>query len=278
MLFRSGLMAAQFGSMVKRMLTARGAQSGVYAALLAADGFTGIEDVFEQPYGGFCTTVTQSSDKFDLAALSDGLGMRWETLRVAIKRHACVGTNLSTLDAIEELVVETGLKASDIEAVTVAVTESAVSHSGWSPYVPSALTTAQMHLGFCVAMKLIDGDVFVEQMVEDNIARPDLVEFANRVKVVRDPAREAKGRAYARGADVTVTLKNGRVLGKTVDFYLGSAARPLSDAQMAAKFRRLAGKTLAPDKVAEVEKIVGSLESAASVAGLVRVLHNAPGR
>ena len=32
----SGLMAAQFGSMVKRMLTARGAQSGVSAALLAA--------------------------------------------------------------------------------------------------------------------------------------------------------------------------------------------------------------------------------------------------
>ncbi len=43
----SGLMAAQFGSMVKRMQCAKNAQSGLYAALLAADGFTGIADIFE---------------------------------------------------------------------------------------------------------------------------------------------------------------------------------------------------------------------------------------
>jgi len=47
----SGLMAAQFGSMVKRMQCAKNAQSGLYAALLAAEGFTGITDVFDREYG-----------------------------------------------------------------------------------------------------------------------------------------------------------------------------------------------------------------------------------
>ena len=51
----SGLMAAQYGAMVKRMHAGRAAQSGLYAALLASQGFTGIVDVFEAPYGGFCT-------------------------------------------------------------------------------------------------------------------------------------------------------------------------------------------------------------------------------
>src|SRR3990172_1709904 len=46
-----GLMAAQYGSMVKRMHHAKGAQSGLYGALLAAKGFTGIKNIFESEYG-----------------------------------------------------------------------------------------------------------------------------------------------------------------------------------------------------------------------------------
>ena len=52
----SGLMAAQYGAMIKRMHAGRAAQSGLYGALLAEAGFTGIVDVFELPYGGFCST------------------------------------------------------------------------------------------------------------------------------------------------------------------------------------------------------------------------------
>src|SRR6202451_2697127 len=42
----SGLMAAQYGAMVKRMHAGRAAQSGLYGALLASRGFTGIVYVF----------------------------------------------------------------------------------------------------------------------------------------------------------------------------------------------------------------------------------------
>jgi aconitate decarboxylase len=267
----SGLMAAQFGSMVKRMFSAKGAQSGLYAALLAADGLTGIEDVFEEKYGGYCTTFSQTPDQFNLPALSEGLGTRWETMRIAIKPHASVGTNLAALDAFDELIKETGLKAADVDGITIAVTESALHHSGWSPYVPQSLTTAQMHMGFCVAMKLIDGEVFVDEMVEENIARPDLVELANRVKVIRSPEREQKGIAYARGADVEVVLKDRRTLSKTVDFYVGSSQRPMTDTQITTKFRRLASKSLSPEKVTELEGTILNLERA-SVANLVKVL------
>ncbi len=268
----AGLMAAQFGSMVKRMLVGKGSQSGLYAALLAADGFTGIEDVFEEEFGGYCTTFTQSTDQFDLTELTSELGTRWETMRIAIKHHACVGTNQSTLDALDELMMETGLQASDIDEITIAVTQSALSHSHWSPYVPGDLTAAQMHMGFCVAMKLIDGEVFVDQMTESNIGRPALVAFANRVNVVRDEAREEKGRPYARGASVNIVLKNGKTLNKTVDFFLGSYLRPMTSAQMSAKYRRLASRTLSPEKVAAIENTVWNLEQAASLTELTNHL------
>src|SRR6202012_5782000 len=93
----SGLMAAQYGAMVKRMHAGRAAQSGLYGALLADAGFTGITDVFESEYGGFCTTFSRSRDRFNLSELTSGLGERFETLGVALKFYACVGSNHTTL-------------------------------------------------------------------------------------------------------------------------------------------------------------------------------------
>src|SRR4249920_3670237 len=86
----AGLMAAQFGSMVKRMHAGRSSQSGLYGALLAAEGFTGIQDVFEAPYGGFCTTFSRSNDRFNMDELSASLGERFETMRIALKFYSCV--------------------------------------------------------------------------------------------------------------------------------------------------------------------------------------------
>jgi aconitate decarboxylase len=272
----AGLMAAQFGSMVKRMLCGKNSQSGVYAAMLAADGFTGIENVFEQHYGGYCTTFTQTEDDFDLTQLSDGLGTRWETLRITVKRFCCSAMVMAPLDAVQELVAETGLKACDVDAITVAATDTTISHGGWWPYVPSGLTGAQMHIGFGIAMLLIEGDVFVDQMVEANVARPDLVELANRVKVVRSEAREKLTREYHRGADVEVLLKNGTVLRKTADFFLGTCERPMSDAQMSEKYRKLASKTLPITDVAAIEACVWGLERETSIARLAGILRGEP--
>ena len=272
----SGLMAAQFGSMVKRMQCAKNAQSGLYAALLAAEGFTGIADVFDQPYGGYCTTFSQTKDGFDLSELSAGLGSRWETMRIDLKRHAALGTNFAPMDAVEELMQEEGLKAADVEEVTVHATQATVSHGSWK-YEPTGLTSAQMNLGFCIAMQLIEGEVFVDQMVERNIARADLVELAHRVKAVRDMEREHKGRDFARGAAVEVRLKDGRVLKRVVDHFVGSHHRPMTEAQIVAKFRKVASKTLPASAVDAIEQIVWNLDQAASMAPLAQILRGTPG-
>src|SRR5712672_4052664 len=99
----AGLMAAQYGAMVKRMHAGRSSQSGLYGALLAEQGFTGIENVFEAEYGGFCTTFSRSQDRFRLAELTAGLGSIWQTMGVALKFYACVGSNHTTLDALREM-------------------------------------------------------------------------------------------------------------------------------------------------------------------------------
>ena len=126
----SGLMAAQYGAMVKRMHAGRAAQSGLYAALLASEGFTGIVDVFEAPYGGFCTTFSRSRDRFQLTALTAGLGERFETMRVSLKFYACVGSTHTTLDALADINKRHPFIAGDVERIIVHASQVTIDHAG----------------------------------------------------------------------------------------------------------------------------------------------------
>src|SRR5713226_5487323 len=165
----AGLMAAQYGSMVKRMHAGRSSQSGLYGALLAEAGFTGIVDVLESAYGGFCTTFSRSTDRFDLSQLVRGLGETWQTMGVALKFYACVGSNHTTLDAIREMQVERPFSGRDVDRIVVHASRATVEHVGWK-YVPQGLTSAQLNLPYSVATLLLEGDCFVEQFTEDKVA------------------------------------------------------------------------------------------------------------
>src|SRR5947209_6830370 len=133
----SGLMAAQYGAMVKRMHAGRASQSGLYGAVLAEQGFTGIENVFEAEYGGFCTTFSRSRDRFRLAELTAGLGTVWQTMGVALKFYACVGSNHTTLDALREMQRERVFGAKDVKKIIVHASQVTVDHAGWKEDVIS---------------------------------------------------------------------------------------------------------------------------------------------
>src|SRR6202030_3476387 len=131
----AGLMAAQYGAMVKRMHAGRAAQSGLYGALLAEAGFTGIVDVFESEYGGVCTTFSRSHDRLRLAELTAGLGERFETFGVALKFYSCVGSNHTTLDAIRSIAARRPFRVDDVAKIVVHGSQATVDHVGW-PYKP----------------------------------------------------------------------------------------------------------------------------------------------
>src|SRR6202011_3262038 len=117
-----------YGAMVKRMHAGRAAQSGLYAALLAKAGFTGIVDVFESPYGGFCTTFSRSQDRFHLAELTSGLGERFETFGVALKFYSCVGSNHTTLDAIRSVAARRPFRSDEVAKIVVHGSQATVDH------------------------------------------------------------------------------------------------------------------------------------------------------
>ena len=247
----AGLMAAQYGAMVKRMHAGRSSQSGLYGALFAEDGFTGIVNVLESEYGGYCTTFSRSTDRFDLGELTAGLGQVWQTMGVALKFYACVGSNHTTLDALRDMRGERPYRAGDVAKVVVRGSQVTMDHVGWR-YTPQGLTSAQLNLPYCVGTYLIEGACGVEQFTEDKVADAERMRYAEKVEVHHDPEITAKGARFRHMVRVELHLKDGTRMERTVESARGSEQRFASEAEVVEKFETLARKALAPGQVAEL--------------------------
>ncbi len=251
----SGLMAAQYGAMVKRMHAGRAAQSGLYGALLAQAGFTGITDVFESPYGGFCTTFSRSQDRFDMGQLTAGLGERFETMGVALKFYSCVGSNHTTLDALRAIAGRRPFAPEDVARIVVHGSQATVDHVGW-PYRPESLTTAQMNLPFCVATLLTEGDVFVDQFSDAAIADPRRIALAAKVEVRHDPAITVRGAKFRHLVRVELELNNGTRERETVEAPRGSEQKFASENDVVEKFRKLTRRVVPPAHAERIAALV----------------------
>ena len=267
----AGLMAAQFGAMVKRMHAGRSSQSGLYGALLAANGFTGIVDVFENPYGGFCSTFSRSTDRFNLAELTSGLGERFETMRIALKFYSCVGSNHTTLDAIRDMRARHPFGPDEVDRITVHGSRVTVEHVGW-PYKPQGMTSAQLNLPYCVATLLLEGDVFVDQFSDALIADPARMALSTRVSTHEDPAITARGSRYRHMVRVEVKLKDGTVMQETREAPRGSEDSFATAEDVIAKFRKLAERRIGNAQVDDIVEQVMGLERLGTMDGLMRSL------
>jgi 2-methylcitrate dehydratase PrpD len=255
----AGLMAAQYGSMVKRMHAGRSSQSGLYGALLARNGFTGIIDVFEAPYGGFCTTFSRSTDLFDLDELSAGLGERFETMRISLKFYSCVGSNHTTLDAIRDIRARRPFGLGELEKIVVHGSQVTVDHVGW-PYRPEGLTSAQLNLPFCVATLLIEGDVFVDQFTPAAVDDGKRIALSRRVEVVHDPAITALGSAFRHKVRLDIHLRDGSVESEAREAPRGSEQSFASADEIVDKFRKLTRHAMSATRQAALIDAVLALE------------------
>ena len=266
-----GLMAAQFGAMVKRMHAGRSSQSGLYGALLAAGGFTGIVNVLESEYGGFCTAMSQSKDQFDLKELTAGFGSVWQTMGVALKFYSCVGSNHTTLDAIREMQTEKPFGAKDVKKIVVHGSKVTMEHVGWK-YSPQGLTSAQLNLPYCVATWLIEGDCFVDQFTEDKVADPARMALAEKVEVHEDKAITAKGAKFRHMVHAEAHLNDGTVLKRTVEAGRGSEQKFASDSDIVEKFEKLAAKALPKAQVGRLRDAMLGLDKLADASELAKLM------
>ena len=264
----AGLMAAQAGAMVKRMNAGRAAQSGVYGALLAERGFTGITDVLEAPYGGVLSSMSGDPDP---ARLTDGLGEAWEIRAVGFKPHASVTSIHAALDGLRDLMQANNIVAGDIATLEAGVSPMTYTHCAW-PYQAQGITAAQMNLFYGLAVMALDGAAFVDQYREERLKDPAILAVIDRITAHVDPEIDALGAEHRHMVRLRLTHRDGRVFTCEERTRRGSPEKPLTAEEVRDKFRALTRERIPTSDTESIIRTVAMLDKMGSLDELLALL------
>lgn len=236
--FASGVRSTH-ASMASLLLPGHGARTGLTAAFMAERGFTATERSLESPTG-FAAVFGNPAN---LSEAVDDLGARWETLKNAYKPYPCGIVIHPAIDACLSIANSEGFDPLVIERVELRVHPLAVKLADKPE--PRTRMDAIVSLQHWAAAALLHRKAGLQE------ASAACVSGRDETTVRRLIHLEADARILAEAAEARVTLRNGRTFAARVDACRGSAARPMTDAELSEKFLEQAepvvGKSRARD-------------------------------
>lgn len=265
MLWALGLAATQpvglremFGSMTKSFHPGRAAQNGLTAALLAAGGYTSSTQALEAKRGWARVTST----KQDWGALVDGLGESYEILLNTYKPFACGIVIHPVIDGCIQLRNEHGLSAPAIERVELAVHPLVLELTG--KRAPQTGLDGKFSVYHSAAVAIIEGSAGEAQYSDTAVHAPATVGLRERVTATVDPSIASDA------ARITIVMKDGRRLEKSVEHAIGSLARPMTDRDLEQKFVGLAEGIMPVAQAEALIELSWRIEALADVGEIAR--------
>jgi 2-methylcitrate dehydratase PrpD len=247
------------GTMCKSFHAGKAAHNGLLAAMLAERGFDSTQEIIEGRRG-FCRIYS------DVAApdcLTAGLGERWFIETNGHKPYACGVVLHPLIDAVIAL-----RNRDRIEAA--AVTEIALRAH---PFVLSITDVTEPASGLqskfsgvhSAAVALIDGVAGIAQYSDAKAADPMVAALRRLTTIVAD-ATLGSDEAYA-------TIIAGAVRHDIhIPHASGTAANPMSDDAIAAKFMANATNAIGQARAEQARDLIWELERADDVRGLIELL------
>ena len=243
-------------------------QGGVLSALMAKEGLEGrcaaIEGqagLFNMFYGGV----------YAPHALRGGLGERFHILETVFKPWATSGMCHPFIDAALKLREERHIDPASIQRIHL--TGHPQTKNWFEPVEerrePNSAASAANSVVFGTAKALINGEVTLADFTPEGMAQPDVLQLAQRMEHSYDDSVEQ------RNGIMEVFTNSGAHLTQRVDVPLGQPDNPLSDEQLAAKFRDCASHSLLPVSSEAVERAIEmafNLEDLSDVSALADVV------
>jgi 2-methylcitrate dehydratase PrpD len=226
--------------------------------LLAQQGFSAAEQPLEGRHALLCVLGEGAGG----ANLLQGLGAHWELARIAFKPYPCAVVVHPAIDACLQLRRAHQLRPRSIDGIGLRLHPLALELAGHRE--PQDAMQAKLSVYYCAAAAFADGAIGIRQFQDDRIHHPRIRELAARVDVVPDASMQI-AQAYAE-----VTTTDGRRYERHVRSGLGSLERPMSDAELSAKFRALAGETLATDQSERLLALAWNIRSLGDTGALIR--------
>jgi 2-methylcitrate dehydratase PrpD len=230
-----------FGTMCKSFHPGQAARNGMLAALLAARDFTSSERGIEAPRG-FAHVM---STRFEPDFITHDLGSHYELARNMYKPYPCGLVIHAVIDGCLELRALHAIAFADVERVELRVNAMVLELTG--KITPRTGLEGKFSVYHAAAVALVRGAGGEAQFSDEAVCDPAVVAVRERVNATADPAVGSYLEAY-----VTIVLRNGTVVERHVPHALGTLARPMSDADLEAKFRTLVEPILTPGQVDEL--------------------------
>ncbi len=231
-----------FGTMVKPMHPGNAARNGLIAALLAARDFTSSNQGIEAPRG-FAHVL---STEFKPEEITAKLGETWEIALNTYKPFACGIVEHPIIDGCIQLRNEHRLKAADIESISLKVHPLVLELTGKK--TPQTGLEGKFSVYHSAAVGIVHGAAGEAQYDDAVVRDPQVIALRDKVS-----AAVEKG-IHEDQTRITIRLKDGRSLEKFVEHAVGSLGKPMSDADLEAKFRGLTEGILSR---AESDKLIG---------------------
>ena len=256
------------GSMVLGLQIGFNARNAVMAADMAAHGLVGPQNVLEGPFGFYALF----EGEHDLEAILPEVGRTWRITEIAHKPFPSGRATHGVVDGCLELKRRQGFAATDIERIKARV-PPLVHHLVGRPVRDDMdVNYARLCTSYVAARALMNDFVGVEDFAPE--ARGDAASLALARRIELEAAANPDANALT-PVVVEVVLRDESRHAIELDTVYGNPAKPLSQDDHLAKFRRNAGaaaKAL-PDGAAErlIER-VEALERLSEVSDLVDLL------
>lgn len=260
---------ANFGTMTKPMHVGHCARNGLFAVLLAREGFTASAAAFEHKQGFF--EVYNGAGNYDAALILEDWASPLQILQpgAGYKQYPCCAATHSALDATLAIVRGEGgridpRRVSKIETWTPA---RRLVHTDRPD--PKSNLDAKFSVQYCVSRAVIDGRIGIEHFEGETWRDPAVRELMTRVRsTVHLPGQFPADNHF--GAEVKITLDDGRVLSDRVDIQLGRTANnPIPPAQLRGKFLDCAGRALPAVRVTQLAQQLDTLQTLPDAARLM---------
>ena len=264
--FASGnLQFLEDGAWTKRLHPGWAAACGITAASLAQDDLPAPREAYEGRYGLYRSHLPPAAlAACDFSLATAGLGSAWELDNVAVKPfpachlvHGCADAAIALhRDGVDPERVRS-IRALVPEGVVQAVCEPVAAKRR-----PNSDYDAKFSIPYAVASGLARGRLGLAEFLPAAFTEPRIEKLMDKVEYAVDRASTFP-RHYS--GEVEVTLDDGRKLGHRVAVNRGNPERPLSNAEIEAKFFENCALTLPQDAARRIRDQVLGLERLGAV-------------
>ena len=248
-----------FGSMCKSFHPGAAARNGLAAALLAQQGYTSSEHGIEAPRGWAHVLST----RFQPEVITEALGERFELMRNMYKPYPCGLVVHAVIDACIELKRLHDIDPESVEGVELRVNRMVLELTGKK--TPRDGLEAKFSVYHAAAIGLVFGRGNESEYADAVVRDPKVTAVRDRVTATVDPDMDSFLEAYA-----TVTLRDGRKFEHHVPHALGTLQRPMSDADLEAKFKALVEPVLPAARIQRLIEMCWTVETLRDVGAIGR--------